>query len=477
MKKETSQGRRGFLKAAGAGTAGIAFASIVPESMAKANAATRGWPAIVSGAQVPRVNPAIPNEKVVCCYDRTMLKTQVTPSSFSEQNSTVNTAKVEANMDSMAMNLTGTASANAAWDLIFRKPASKEWPQVKAAIKVNSVPGAVMPHTAVVGKVCKELIRLQVPPANITLFDTGWGENGHGASAYSSSIGNGVPANVVVSTASRVGGNVPVGNGFMPCSHAIAQVSGTTVTYVADILINCAVNKGHQDQFGGFTMLMKNHTGTLKFTCPSASEIIDENKSEAIIGMMGDSAIPPRQQLCIIDSLWSVVGGPEVLPSGEGSRTCRIVMGTVAPVVDYLTAEKIRKPSTMMNAAYNTGIVDNWLSSFGIEKAACQWVEIGGATEVHGMKSPGQSHEITVAYSSAGRTQTASLAIPRNGHTPTIRIIGMNGRVIRELSASGASTRFTWDGASQWGLPVGRGRYVVEAVCGPERSSAMLMMD
>jgi hypothetical protein len=79
----------------------------------------------------------------------------------------------------------------------------------------------------------------------------------------------------------------------------------TTVVTQCNILVNCAVNKGHGSSYGSFTLTMKNHTGTMKFGCPSQQELIDENKSERILG-----GSPVRQLLCIVDSLWAAVPGP-----------------------------------------------------------------------------------------------------------------------------------------------------------------------
>ena len=63
--------------------------------------------------------------------------------------------------------------------------------------------------------------------------------------------------------------------------------------------------------------------------------LIGINQSEPILG--GD---PPRQQLCIVDSIWAAAGGP--VSSITDAPLC-LVMGTFGPIVDYLTAKKLRE--------------------------------------------------------------------------------------------------------------------------------------
>ncbi len=301
-----------------------------------------------------QVNPSINNKKVVSCHDTGMLSaTAEEAATFSRQNEAVDSSKTDTNMDTMARRLTGKGGSGEAWATIFRKPEAKTWAQVKAAIKVNGINTANMPRIAIVGKVCRELVNLGVPAANITVYDACHGATG--SDKYTPYIGNGLPEGVVVSDGDR-SGTVQIGEKPYECTMVVAG---------CDILVNCAVNKGHNLGHGGFTLTMKNHTGTMKFGCPSASELIEENKSELILG-----GSPVRQQLCIVDSLWAGIRGPGGAPS---HLPARITMGTFGPLVDIAVARNIREP--VMGATHNETVIDGILSAFGYEESAIEWDE------------------------------------------------------------------------------------------------------
>lgn len=300
-----------------------------------------------------QVNPSIDNKKVVCCHDASMIENVDDASTFQKQNNAVVTTRTENNMDTMAKRLTGKSSADQAWTAIFRKPESKAWGNVKVAVKVNGINSRIMPRIAIVGKVCKELGKLGVAAGNITVYDACSGAAGSGK--YTPYIGDGLPEGTVVSNGDR-SGTVQIGDTRYEC---------TTVVTRCDILVNCAVNKGHGSTYGGFTMTMKNHTGTMKFRCPSQRELIDENKSDLILG-----GSPVRQQLCIVDSLWAAVPGP-----GDPSTHIpgRIVMGTFSPLVDVAVARKIREP--VMGASHSDSAIENILAAFGYAESDLEWDE------------------------------------------------------------------------------------------------------
>jgi hypothetical protein len=141
----------------------------------------------------------------------------------------------------------------------------------------------------------------------------------------------------------------------------------TQVVTDSDILVNCAINKGHsQVDKGGFTLTMKNHTGTMKYGCPSLAQMIEQNKSDAIVG-----GTPPRQQLCIVDCLWSAVAGPF---DKHSHLTNRIVMGTFGPLVDIAVAKNIREK--VMGATHNAAAIGTILASFGYSQSDIQWHEL-----------------------------------------------------------------------------------------------------
>jgi hypothetical protein len=169
-----------------------------------------------------------------------------------------------------------------------------------------------------------------------------------------------------------------------------------------DILVNVAACKAHNGtgngwNYGSCTLCMKNHFGTFTdaskgshsdnlhvqgaggATLPTPAALFEINKHAAVLG-----GNPVRQQLCIVDALLSnsgqCPGGATTCknpPSGPGGpwdcRTDRLVMGTFAPIVDYLAANKILLDSTVTGgkspptlAITNAGIIlPMFLTQFG----------------------------------------------------------------------------------------------------------------
>jgi hypothetical protein len=303
---------------------------------------------------VPRmtVNPDIDNLRVVCGVNPAMIRGEPSSWEMAAQNDPIDSAQVDRTLDAMAIALSRKADAPAGWKTIFRKPARKEWSSVNAAIKVNCI-GKNHPRVAVVNKICAELNRLGVRYENIRIYD-----GTHNAwPFYSPYVGKGLPAGVIVSDGNKsMGGVVKLaipekGNGAYKCTRMIADGS-------IDILVNIAVNKNHNPDFGGTTLTLKNHAGTFEprhiHTGGGFDYILAFSKSDALWG-----GSPVRQQLCIVDSLWgSTAGGPFVVPD---KRLDRIVMGTFSGAVDYLTAKNIREP--LMSATH--GPIDRFVKDFG----------------------------------------------------------------------------------------------------------------
>jgi hypothetical protein len=343
--------RRSFLQSS---AATAAAAAVVPSGIRRVSAGPQSQSA---GAARIVINPAIDNAKVVSCFDAGMTRASAEKAvRFTDQNDAIVADRAEANMDLMAKRLAGKNDSRAAWATIFQKPASKAWGQVKVAIKVNCINLTMMPHVPLVGKACKELIGLGVPAANITLYDAC--HNASGDKKYSAYVGKGLPSGVIVSNTTKDGHEVKVGSEAMKCTRVVTD---------CDILVNCAINKGHsQVDKGGFTLTMKNHTGTMKYGCPSLTQMIDQNKSEAIVG-----GTPPRQQLCIVDCLWSAIAGPF---EKHSHLTNRIVMGTFGPLVDIAVAKNIREK--VMGATHNAAAISTILASFGYSQGDIQWHEI-----------------------------------------------------------------------------------------------------
>ncbi|MBN1578308.1 MAG: DUF362 domain-containing protein [Chitinispirillaceae bacterium] len=428
--------RRSFLQKSVAGAAAITAGGVKFSNVFSAPAA---W---TDGMQI---NPAIDNKKVVCCYDTGMLNSDIEDvSTFRLQNNAVITSKVESNMDVMAKTLADKSDAAAAWATIFRKPDSKEWGEVKVAIKVNCIYTMIMPRIAIVGKVCQELIRLGVASANITVYDACSGATGNGK--YTPYIGNGLPTGVVVSNGTQKV-SVTVGSGQQSC---------TTVVTQCDILVNCAVNKGHGQGRGGFTLTMKNHTGTMKFSCPSnLTEMIDQNKSDAILG-----GSPVRQQLCIVDSLWAAVQGPGSAPT---HTPCRIVMGTFGPMVDIAVARQIRE--NIMNAPHNTTAITSILSGFGYSESDINWSEFtqDPVREKNRLNSRYADRPFRILMENGNiRSTMAQFTLPVDARMVKVSVIDLKGKLVRELIVDARGMDYLlWDGLTRHGTPVRSGSYTV----------------
>jgi hypothetical protein len=338
-RKEKSFSRREFLAAGGT------FAIGTPLAL------TCAAPAETPFNGRRSVNPDIDNLSVVCGINAAMVKADPSSWEMEGQNIAVDAAQVEKTLDAMAMAIASSSAADAAWTRIFRKPTQKEWATVKAAIKVNCI-AINHPRIAVVNKICLELLRLGIPAENIIIYD-----GCHNAAQfYSTSIGKGLPSGVQVSDKySALGGTMktPIPapkKGEYSCAKALVDGS-------IDLLINIAVNKGHNQGFGGTTLTMKNHAGTFDpkplHIGGGMDYLIAFNKSDAIRGK--DSA---RQQLCIIDSLWGAQNGPGGPPD---KRLDRLVMGTFSPAIDYLTAKKIREPELKATHSH----IERFITEFG----------------------------------------------------------------------------------------------------------------
>lgn len=428
--------RRSFLQSSVAGVAATTLVSL-PVGKSYAETGASSW---TNGNQV---NPEIDNTRVVSFFDETMITT-ATADTFATRTTGVDSDKIERNIDAMALQLAKKSSPHAAWAVIFQKPAAKEWNQTKVAIKVNCIYSNMMPNVAIVGKVCKVLIERGVPAGNITIYDSC--HNASGNEKYTGQVGKGIPEGVIVSTLTGDGEQIAVGSGTLQC---------TSVVTGCDILVNCAINKGHsQTDKGGFTLTMKNHTGTMKYSCPTLQEMINENRCDTILG-----GTPPRQQLCIVDCLWSAKEGPF---ENASHLTHRIVMGTFGPVVDIAVAKKIREP--IMSATHNAAAMSTILSSFGYTEADIQWEEHtpAGAAVQHGQLAARASKELTLAINRGGTNITiGNFPIEPQSALVTCSISDLTGKNLRTLRVNAlTSTTVVWDGFNRSGHRVKSGTYV-----------------
>lgn len=351
MSNRSPQNRRKFLKKSMLGVASVMASKAVSSPL-------QASPLSSSSRKI--INPAIDNCRVVCCIDPEMVTgNPMRWNTIADQNEFIAVDRIQKNMDQMAMSLAQKNSAEEAWATIFQKPDLKEWAEVKVAVKVNAKTRSGIPKNnprlAVIDKICKAVNNLGVPFENIIIFDA---DDEEASILYKEYVGNGLPENVIVSKrydalGGRMDTPVPAPwNRDAPCVHDI--VNGTI-----DILVNCSVNKGSHNWTGPATITMKNHYGTFLVELDASYHHFDFlvalNKSDAIVG-----GSPPRQQLCIVDSIYACTTGPSEPPNKAPHA---LIMGTCSPVVDYLTIKKIREG--LMGAKHTESIVNRYLTEFG----------------------------------------------------------------------------------------------------------------
>jgi hypothetical protein len=338
--------RRTFLKLATAGVSGVA--------LGWARLARAAWPK----TGTLDINPKISNMLVVACKDQAMLKGTPSAMSFSAQTAVVDSARVGANLDAMAMRLANTTTPEEAWKTIFRS--GNPWATTRVAIKINVTETKNMPRLAVVEKLCRVIAGLGVPASNIIVYDGG-------PQAFASATSN-YTSYFSTTDASKIPGVVSNLNDALGGTTDAPLPDGTSATCTADIakgkvdiLVNIAINKGHI-YYGKASLCMKNHYGTF-IANHDANYLFNINKSDALLG-----GNPPRQQLCIVDSLFAnktYNSSPEAMPY-------YLVMGTFAPAVDYLTVKKVREE--VMGVSHDSSIIDTYPTTFGYTTKDPQWV-------------------------------------------------------------------------------------------------------
>jgi hypothetical protein len=471
---EQCPSRRDFLK-----TSALAAAGVV---------AGGGVVGKASGAWSPRmaINPDIDNLRVVCCHDTDMMDYDPTSWSFTNQNAAVNTAAVQANLDSMAITLAQKSTASEAWATVFRKPSAKQWNEVKVAMKVNSLNPYIMPRVAVVGKICTVLNALGVPYGNMIIYDAGIHHPTNYVSYYEPFAGNAIPSGVLlmgIDNLELMGNYTKVDVEGFPGRDCVTDLANG----VYDIIVNFAVNKGHSSP-GYATLAMKNHYGTFNpngtdshgdGTTGSWGALITAiNRSDVIVG--GD---PVRQQLCIIDSLWAHSSGVQDPPN---CAPARLIMGTFAPVIDYLTIMRLRIPvmgSYVWEPETRTdgNGVQTFATDFGYalsEYQALDFVTPGGAVPASPFSHAGRGGKLTFSLSArAFRPARVSLPVPLSGRPWTVSITDVKGRMVREFTTRGnlkSDMSVAWDGAAQSGMTVPQGTYAVRVRSGDESRSGSI---
>jgi hypothetical protein len=264
-----------------------------------------------------------------------------TGSSWDRQNELVNSAVVWANIDRLACALAQTRNSAEAWRQIFIKPPRKSWSDTVVAIKTNNI---AQQHTrsAVMAKiVCTLTATLRVKPSNIHIYDACHGD-GMGRSTPFAGLPEGLRIEDTWGGSTMPTEVPPPWKGAGGKALCIKPLVDGSV----DILINVALCKGHSTRFGGFTMTMKNHFGTFSprpgHADGSEDYLIAINQTPEILGRMDPGTgkvLYPRQQLCLVDALWTSKGGPGGNPSHQPNF---LAIGVLAPVVDYVMATTFR---------------------------------------------------------------------------------------------------------------------------------------
>jgi hypothetical protein len=438
--------RRSFLKTSVAGAAGLSLAGPAVDSVLAST--SEGW------TSKKAINPNISNMRVVSCKDAKMCSS-TTAFDFKSVNAAVNSAQVSTNMDLMAMQLTQKPTAAEAWKTIFRS--SKDWKDTKVMIKVNAVESKQLARVAVIKKITDVLTGYGVPAKNIVLFD---GQGG-GWATYKDWVSltdqTKIPG-IMSKNYDDLGGKA---------AYTITGISGGNApkdlaSGVTDIIVNIAVNKGHDSNFnvGKTTLCLKNHFGTflkddgMAMHLHSAAGLINSNKTAALVG-----GNPVRQQLCIIDSLWGTKGGPSGSPT---HKLDYLVMGTFAGAVDYCFVKKVREP--LQKATHDTNI-PKFLTEFGYAETDPEWVEVtstGVTTEKVNHLESHQALSFTLQSPSLHQS-TIHFSVPKDiSGQVQCRIFDLRGHLVKELSNHPSINGILWDGKATNGNLISTGNYVID---------------
>ncbi len=308
------------------------------------------------------VHPSIDNLRVVGITDGRMTKTHETGSSWARQHDLVNAEAVWENIDRLACALAKTRNSAEAWRMIFIKPPRTSWAETVVAIKTNNI---AQQHTrsAVMAKIVHTLVNtLGVKPSNIHIYDAC-----HGFEMGKYTPFAGLPDGCRIddtwggsTTLTAVPAPWKGSGGRAPCLRHLVDGS-------VDILINIALCKGHSAQFGGFTMTMKNHFGTFSprpgHESGGQDYLMAINQTPEILGPMDTrtgKVLYPRQQLCLIDALWTSRGGPGGNPTHQPNF---LAMGVLGPLVDYQVATAFR--GKKMGWEPNMEVTRRMLTEFG----------------------------------------------------------------------------------------------------------------
>ena len=346
--------RRRFLKGTAAGA--LAFGG-APAFLSCGKAADKA----VGYAPGTKVHPNLDDLRVVGVHDEKMTEGDAGRISWQQQEDRVNWDTVQTNMDKLACALAEEDDPEKAWKAIFVKPPDKNWSDVVVAIKSNHI-FLQRSRSAVVSRVCHALTDIVgVKPENLFIYDACHGKNMAKEPPFDD-----IPDGVNLA-ATWGGSDTPV---TVPHPWFDGTKKAKCLSHLAkgevDILVDLALCKGHNMEYGGFTMAMKNHFGTFN-PKPGHKEdgtdyLLAINQGQQILGEMNSKGkvLFPRQQLCIIDALWGSKPGP----AGSSTHQMnRIFMGARNNVLDYQVATKFRQGE--MGWRINTRVANRLLTDWG----------------------------------------------------------------------------------------------------------------
>lgn len=268
--------------------------------------------------------------------------------SSSSYNSTINSATVQAMVDSGIKNLTGQSDVGEAWKSIM--------PNIDAngiiAIKVNCRSSALPTHPEVTNAVVEGLLQMNFngvsfPENNIHIYDN--------FKAYFSESG-------YTLNSSSSGVRCYTTSSYSSQSHSVNGISQKLCTLVEDTasyLINIGVLKNHSSMAGA-TMCMKNHFGT----CQSPRSMHVNYGDPYIPALNALDPIKNKQCLCILDAIYGAAeGGPYGGPTFIANK---ILMSQDIVAIDYLGREMLKEQNsstvswaTYIDSAANYGIGTN----------------------------------------------------------------------------------------------------------------------
>jgi len=370
----------------------------------------------------------------------------------------------------MAVALTGgNLAPKDAWKKIFYLPAGKAYSAAKVCIKINAMHTPYAGDAEICAHVCDKLNELGVPYGNITMFDSG----GFTDRTAPSKKANFKAVNSAVNwDGDKSMVSVPAGSEKFGCYSKLGNG-----TY--DMMVNFAPHKGHRS-FGQLTAALKSivgtwhhapGTGSLKRggSQPDANDhatpvyAMKVNKSDLMLN---------THRLHIINSTRASVNNPNTNDKYPGI----LIMGTFAGAIDWLIADKIRRPLglptgpnpggyKLHNQAPQQCEPEYYIEGFGYKTSDPRW--INASDGVADAKRTMGRHANGLYQTAFSINQGPLIEIGCSGyHSGTI--IDFHGRKIASFDGSGYKTYAVRDIMHKRGIKSARGTYFVRLNVGSQ---------